>query len=511
MIMTHKRWQDLLPFYAAGTLSDPDVIALERHLADCKACRKTLDEWHSVAGIVRSEADGWAQVAPPLSSQVRTSLHVGETVSPNGYRKHPPTWSLEQTLYRQKPAGSRPTARRLQLPITLGAAAAVILASGFLLLSIASRDRSPSPLSQPGLSISPSPSRSPAPTGTGSTVPDVIPQSAIPVYTEPQDLGILPVIPLTPTIAPLVVPLTPTLVTTWPVYMPPNAVATAAASPPPYLCTGEVAPGDLVTLYNRPDRASGTSFVLYPGMLFQVIARSDDDWYQVVAPILMILNSDGSYQTVTPNGFVTGWVPGSRVTLHGPCSALPMTTPESPTPTPVPTLIYGESIGMGYMMITTEPIGDMPAGTRVRISHAQFDGSQWQYYVVAEDEQRMAWASASQLTYAPNVTPGPTPTAVFGSSIGMGYRLITTQPVGPIPAGTRVGIGSARFNGTEWIYTIVAEDGHATAEARQSQLAYALPATATPTPSFTLTGGSSQRTRNSAPLGEPHSPTGRDA
>jgi hypothetical protein len=129
----------------------------------------------------------------------------------------------------------------------------------------------------------------------------------------------------------------------------------------------------------------------------------------------------------------------------------------------------------------------MPAGTRVRISHAQFNDSQWQYYVVAEDEQTMAWATASQLTYAPNMTPGPTPTALYGSSIGMGYALITTEPVGPIPAGAQVRIGSAWFDGTDWVYSIVAEDGQTTADARQWQLTYAPPPA--PTPTFTLTGG----------------------
>ncbi|NWG76282.1 MAG: hypothetical protein HXY24_17045 [Rubrivivax sp.] len=100
---------------------------------------------------------------------------------------------------------------------------------------------------------------------------------------------------------------------------------------------------------------------------------------------------------------------------------------------------------------------------------------------------------------------------MFDGGIGSGYLFITTEAVGSIPAGARVRIGSAWFDGIAWVYTIVTEDGRTTAEARESQLTYALPATATPTPSFTLTGGSSQRTGNSAPLGEPHSPTGRDA
>ena len=627
--MTHKRWQNLLPYYAAGTLAHPDMIALERHLTGCRACRKTLEEWHSVTGIVRVEADAWAQAAPPLSPDVRAQLQVGVTTSSNGYHKDLPAWSLEQTLYRQKPVGARSGARRFHLPVTLGAAAAVILVFGFVILTIVSRDKPASPLSQPGLSPTLSPTGTPAPSGTRATGPTVVPLSAVPVSIEPQDLGILPVVTATPA------PSGP-----GPGLMPPTA-ASLGAPLNAYQCTAGSATGAPVTLYYRPNAASGASGTLYPGTFFQVIAKSDNGWYQLAAA----------------GGYAAGWAPGNLVKLYGPCSALPVAPPESPTPTPVPTLIYGESIGMGYMMITTEPIGDMSVGTRVRISHAQFDGGQWRYYVVAEDEQRTAWAYASQLTYAPNVTPGPTPTAVFdgsigsgylfittgpvglipagarvrisygrfdgtdwiygivaqdgqiaaearqsqlayapdvtpgptptaqfGSSIGMGYRFVTTEDVGPIPAGARVGIGSAWFDGTDWVYSIVAEDGRTTADARGSQLAYApnvtpgptptaqyggsigmgylfmttepvgpipagarvrigsawfdgiawvysivaederttaeargsqltyaLPATATPTPSFTLTGRSSQHTGNGAPLSGPHTATGRDA
>jgi len=479
--MTHKHWQNLLPFYAAGTLSQPDHLALERHLATCAACRKTLDEWRSIAGIVRAEVDAWAQAAPPLAPQVRASLYSGGAPSSNGSRDHPPAWSLEQTLFRQKPAGSHAPTRRFHLPLTLTAAAAVILAFGGLLLFSASRGKPPSPLSQPGY-VSPSPSRasgstslSPTPPVTVQPVRTLYPTPTRVGGTEPADLGILPAVPLTPTIVPLAIPLTPTLVIPSPGYVPPNAVATVITATvitsPPYPCNGTVVSSAPVMLYDRPNPASGISGALYPGTSFQVIGESDTGWYQIV----------------TLDGYTAGRVPGDLVFLD---TESCRTAPVPPALTPFPTLIYGESIGMGYMLITTEPIGDMPAGARVRISHARFDGSQWQYYVVAEDEQTMAWASASQLTYAPDVTPGPTPTALYGSSIGMGYALITTEQVGSIPAGTRVRIGSAWFDGTDWVDNIVTEDGQTTAEARQSQLAYAPPTTATSTPLFfTPTGG----------------------
>jgi hypothetical protein len=153
------------------------------------------------------------------------------------------------------------------------------------------------------------------------------------------------------------------------------------------------------------------------------------------------------------------------------------------TPGPIPPAAYGAAIGMGYLMVTTDQIGAIPAGTRVRISHAWHDGYRWMYYIVTQDEHTTADAYEWQIAYAPDVTPGPTPTAVYGSWIGTGY-LRTTEQVGAIPAGARVQIGSASFGGIEWIYQIVAEDGFTTAQARTAQLTYdTLPGdTPTPTP-----------------------------
>jgi hypothetical protein len=153
------------------------------------------------------------------------------------------------------------------------------------------------------------------------------------------------------------------------------------------------------------------------------------------------------------------------------------------TPGPIPPAAYGAAIGMGYLMVTTDQIGAIPPGARVRISHAWHDGYRWMYYIVTQDGQTSADAYEWQIAYAPDMTPGPTPTAVYGSWIGTGY-LRTTEQVGAIPAGARVRIGSAWFDGIEWIYEIVAEDGFTTAQARTAQLTYdTLPVyTSTPTP-----------------------------
>jgi hypothetical protein len=78
-----------------------------------------------------------------------------------------------------------------------------------------------------------------------------------------------------------------------------------------------------------------------------------------------------------------------------------------------------------------------------------------------------------------------TPVAKFGSSVGMTqYDLITVTQVANIPAGTRVRVGSMRYDGEEWIYTISTEGDQQFAEARESQLDYApgvTPGAPTPT------------------------------
>ncbi len=65
----HKRWQDLLPFYVAGTLSASEEIRLEEHLSHCTECRAALADWQAVCSAVRSEmAARWVRTCPPRST-----------------------------------------------------------------------------------------------------------------------------------------------------------------------------------------------------------------------------------------------------------------------------------------------------------------------------------------------------------------------------------------------------------------------------------------------------------
>ncbi len=67
--MSHN-WQELLPFYVAGTLSVEQRNVLETHLKTCPDCRARLKEWQMIAKGTRAEARGRGE-QPPAFDLVR--------------------------------------------------------------------------------------------------------------------------------------------------------------------------------------------------------------------------------------------------------------------------------------------------------------------------------------------------------------------------------------------------------------------------------------------------------
>lgn len=153
----------------------------------------------------------------------------------------------------------------------------------------------------------------------------------------------------------------------------------------------------------------------WPGVDYAVVGALQR---RVSAPILL-QNGQGWYQ-VTASGTV-GWVESAAIRMSGPCENLPFPSPTFQPMTSTPTAAYGGSIGMsGYNLMTTEQVGAIPAGTRVRIGSAYFTGTEWMYQISTQDEQTTAEAREAQLAYAPPDvaptetppdTPVPTPTA----------------------------------------------------------------------------------------------------
>jgi hypothetical protein len=68
MSSEHEKWNELLPWYANGTLDERTQGALEAHLRDCPTCRRDLANWRRIVTAVR------AQPSPALSPSVRRRL-----------------------------------------------------------------------------------------------------------------------------------------------------------------------------------------------------------------------------------------------------------------------------------------------------------------------------------------------------------------------------------------------------------------------------------------------------
>jgi hypothetical protein len=83
----HQKWQDMIAFYVAGALLAEDVVALEKHLNGCDACRKSVEEWRMIGEGVRAEAEIWSTQLPPLSPAVRASLYAARPQSNGDYRQ----------------------------------------------------------------------------------------------------------------------------------------------------------------------------------------------------------------------------------------------------------------------------------------------------------------------------------------------------------------------------------------------------------------------------------------
>ncbi|HEX3050760.1 MAG TPA: zf-HC2 domain-containing protein [Aggregatilineaceae bacterium] len=342
----HKQWQDLLPYYIAGTLPRSSAAELERHLTGCDSCRRALNEWQMVAGVVQNQAEEWSIQAPPLAPELR--FH-NLRPSSNGFGHTSALAEMQEKTIRVMPEPRKAAARSQRLPLTMVAAVLVVVLSGIALIFLSRQndDESASPGARP---------------------------------------------------------------------------------------TNQV-------------------------LLRTVTATSTRTRTPLGTPLPM--SSSPSLSTPTP------------FRLDPTTQGLQAT----------PAALYGSEIGMGgYRLITLTDVGEIPANTRVRISHAWYTGTGWMYGISTENDTLYAEAREWQIGYASDSGPGPTPTAQYGSSIGVGgYPFLTTVSVGSVPANTRVRISSAYYGANGWVYQVVAQDEVSTGDAYDWQLS-AAPDQGGPTP-----------------------------
>ena len=81
-------WEEQIPFYVAGTLTKAEATRLERHLAGCAECRRSLDDWQRIATAVRADAASQLRGLPPLAPRVIATANR-QAVGRYGYAPSP--------------------------------------------------------------------------------------------------------------------------------------------------------------------------------------------------------------------------------------------------------------------------------------------------------------------------------------------------------------------------------------------------------------------------------------
>lgn len=282
----HSKWEELIPFYIAGTLPKADVTRLERHLSGCADCRKSLDEWLLIADVVRADAASQMRDLPPLSPQVLSiaSQQAGE-------RYHQP---IPFTFAREA-AWSRRDQPRYRMVVTLVAAAFTILLLGGLLALMVSRGIVPFrpttpdadvvllPTHTPSETITPVPSLTDTPASTdappsATPIPPsatIIPsQTSVPASTDapPSPTPILPTsTPIPPSLTP--VPPTATLVepTRVPLSATPIPPSATPIPPSPTLIPPSLTPVPPTATLVIPTRVPPTNTQVLPTAMPQII------------------------------------------------------------------------------------------------------------------------------------------------------------------------------------------------------------------------------------------------
>jgi uncharacterized protein YraI len=371
----HENWQELIPFYIAGSLTKAEAQKLERHLSKCIYCRQVLDDWRTIGRVVRAEAESWGLDLPPLSPQIQAQL--GSQISVNGHHEGEATQSFMRPVYQRMTASRT----RSWVAPTMAAAVLVVVLSGALLWYLANRKPLqevsltniaglPTGTSENGAGSASQPSATPSPTAAIILATNTV------FATQPQ-----PTVTIQPNATPTRRP------TARPAMLPPTVTSSQ--------CTATNTGTTAVNIYEWP----GTDYAIVG-----TIQRRG------ALPVLL-QNGQGWYEVMTSG--IVGWIQATSIQFGGPCENLPYPSPTFVPMTSTPTAAYGGSIGTtGYNLMTTEQVGAIPAGTRVRIGSAYFTGSEWIYQIATQDEQITADARESQLAYAPpDVAPTATPVA----------------------------------------------------------------------------------------------------
>lgn len=323
------RFEELLPYYVAQTLSEADRRAVEQYLRESKAARQSLAEWRAIARAIQAEATSHANQLPPLSPRLRAAIQQPQSAV-----------SLEATVpVRSLPslAETQRQVRGWRLPVTLAAALITMILFGGLVAFMVTRTPPQDASLSEGNGVSVA-----LVTQTVTPLQPTVTATVIPAQPAVRDdMGILSV-PFDPG-----APASPTTALS-------NAAAAAAT---PGIGGGQLPPATI------PDHAADTAPSLEIAPLSAgsnlnsneclVSSRTGADVpvhrqasldSEAVDTLrsgevmrLWVTTGAGWYQVGRIGAGIAGWVPAGSVQLNGPCDTLPQ-----PSPTMTGTLVIDE-------------------------------------------------------------------------------------------------------------------------------------------------------------------------
>lgn len=373
----HKRYEDLIPFFITGNLSESDAALVRDHLGQCAECHAVYAEWREISGGVQRTAASWSSPLPPLAPRVQQAV-----------RNRPANISLKLQPTATPRHGKRP------LPLVFLAASIVVaLISGGLVTSF------------------------------NRATPTAIVVAAAPTETGITPFGTATPLPSIPTMAARVTVSTLALASPAPLAGNPEMGGAAAAMGggdggsdggsddpslnPPYEatplrvtetpsaghCNLASASGLAVLLYRRNSSGSEVIGVLQPGQYGQSTVWDGAGWYQIERLGVGIV----------------GWARVEELIFLGPCDQLKL---RSPTVAITPTQRATETPYPGQCNVASATTDAVPLYKRNAVESGlagwllpgQFgvsylwDSAGW-YEVVRSGVGIIGWARSEQLRF----------------------------------------------------------------------------------------------------------------
>lgn len=448
----HNDWEELIPFYVAGSLPRAETVHLESHLARCERCRASVEEWRAIASVVRADAAAQLRDLPPLSRRVvQTAARSADS------RRAALVGSADLTAPLPRRAQAAGAAAR-PLSVTLVAAVLTIVIFGGLLALLVLR----------GSLLLPQPAAESVallPTATTAFTPDASPSPAAVAVTAslaPQIIVIEPsVTPLAPTgapptTAPIVIPTQAPLIFSTP--LPPTMTRPpllVTSQPPPTLALPTVTLDPAAETFSLQmaapaykaactlhAAAAGASLYAGPGLQYGVVGT----FTAADALPALALSDTGWFQAQYLDGSL-GWVASDQVYTSGSCDSLAVIASAPPTELPPTATIYAgvpvvvvsaDSVNLRSGPGMSYPVVALALASERLPVMAQASSADGIWYLVTRAGQGAVWVSAGVVQLVPadalippaaTIPPTPAPTATVIPFMATWTPSPTTTPV----------------------------------------------------------------------------------